>query len=78
MLEVNGLKVFNTGVSLNSALITNGDMIGRILGTGVGVFLILFVLLSRGLPVLFFIKMFPLILILLVASALIWAGLTSD
>jgi hypothetical protein len=78
MLEVNGLKVFNTGVSLNSALITNGDMIGRILGTGVGVFLILFVLLSRGLPVLIFIKMLPLILILIVALAFIYAGITSD
>ena len=53
-------------------------MIARILGTGVGVFLILFVLLSRGLPVLFFIKMLPLILILLVALAFIYAGITSD
>ena len=40
-------------------------MIARILGTGVGVFLILFVLLSRGLPVLIFIKMLPLLLILI-------------
>ena len=53
-------------------------MIARILGTGVGVFLILFVLLSRGLPVLFFIKMLPLILILIVALAFIYAGITSD
>ncbi len=53
-------------------------MIGRILGTGVGVFLILFVLLSRGLPVLIFIKMLPLLLILLVALAFIYAGITSD
>ena len=53
-------------------------MIARILGTGVGVFLILFVLLSRGIPVLFFIKMLPLILILIVALAFIYAGITSD
>ena len=53
-------------------------MIARILGTGVGVFLILFVLLSRGLPVLIFIKMLPLLLILIVALAFIYAGITSD
>jgi len=53
-------------------------MIARILGTGVGIYLILFVLLSRGIPVLFFMKMLPLILILLVAAALIYAGVTSD
>jgi hypothetical protein len=53
-------------------------MIARILGTGAGVFLILLVLLSRGLPVLFFIKMLPLILILIVGAAFIYAGLTSD
>jgi hypothetical protein len=53
-------------------------MIARILGTGVGVFLILLVLLARGIPVLFFIKMLPLIFILLVGVAFIWAGLTSD
>jgi hypothetical protein len=53
-------------------------MISRILGIGAGVFLILFVLLSRGLPVLFFIKMLPLILLLIVAAALIYAGVTSD
>jgi hypothetical protein len=53
-------------------------MIARILGTGAGVFLILFVLLSRGLPVLIFIKMLPLLLILIVALAFIYAGITSD
>jgi hypothetical protein len=53
-------------------------MIARILGTGAGVFLILLVLLARGIPVLFFIKMLPLLLILLVGIAFIWAGLTSD
>jgi hypothetical protein len=53
-------------------------MIGRILGTGAGVFLILLVLLARGIPVLFFLKMLPLILILIVGVAFIYAGLTSD
>lgn len=53
-------------------------MITRILGIGAGVFLILFILLSRGLPVLFFIKMLPLIFLLIVAAALIYAGVTSD
>lgn len=53
-------------------------MISRILGVGAGVFLILFVLLSRGIPVLFFIKMLPLIVLLLIAFALIYAGITSD
>jgi hypothetical protein len=53
-------------------------MIGRILGTGAGVYLILLILLSRGIPVLFFIKMLPLVLILIVAAALIYAGVTSD
>ena len=42
-------------------------MISRILGTGAGVFLILLILLSRGIPVLFFLKMLPLVLILIVA-----------
>lgn len=53
-------------------------MIARILGIGAGVFLILLILLSRGIPVLFFMKMLPLVLILLVAAALIYAGVTSD
>jgi hypothetical protein len=53
-------------------------MISRIIGTGVGIYLILLVLLSRGIPVLFFMKMLPLILILFVAAALIYAGVTSD
>jgi hypothetical protein len=53
-------------------------MIARILGTGAGVYLILLILLSRGIPVLFFIKMLPLVLILIVAAALIYAGVTSD
>lgn len=53
-------------------------MISRILGVGAGVFLILYVLLARGIPVLFFIKMLPLVLILIVAAALIYAGVTSD
>jgi hypothetical protein len=53
-------------------------MIARILGTGAGVFLILLILLSRGIPVLFFMKMLPLVLLLIVATALIYAGVTSD
>jgi hypothetical protein len=53
-------------------------MIVRIIGTGIGVFLILLVLLARGLPVLFFMKMFPLVFLLIVGVAFIWAGLTSD
>lgn len=53
-------------------------MIERILGVGAGVFLILLILFARGIPVLFFMKMLPLILLLLIATALIWAGITSD
>jgi hypothetical protein len=53
-------------------------MIESILGVGAGVFLILFILMTRGLPVLFFMKMLPLVLLFLVAVALIWAGITSD
>jgi hypothetical protein len=53
-------------------------MIERILGVGAGVFLILLVLMARGLPVLFFLKMLPLILVVIVGIAFIWAGLTSD
>jgi len=53
-------------------------MIGRIFGVGVGTFLILLILLARGLPVLFFLKMLPLAVLLLIAFALIYAGITSD
>jgi predicted tellurium resistance membrane protein TerC len=53
-------------------------MVTRILGTAVGVLLLLYVLLLRGLPVLFFIKMLPLIFLIMVAAALIYAGVTSD
>jgi hypothetical protein len=53
-------------------------MIGRIFGTGIGILLILLVLLARGIPVLFFIKMLPLVLILILGAAFIYAGLTSD
>jgi len=53
-------------------------VISRILGTGAGVFLVLLVLMARGLPVLFFLKMLPLLLLLLIGVAFIWAGLTSD
>ena len=53
-------------------------MVARIIGTSVGVALVLLILLLRGLPVLFFLKMIPLVLVFLVAAALIYAGLTSD
>jgi len=53
-------------------------MLVRIFGVAIGVLLLLYILLLRGLPVLFFIKMLPLILLLLVAAALIYAGVTSD
>jgi hypothetical protein len=53
-------------------------MVGRILGTGAGIFLILLVLLLRGIPVLFFIKILPLVLLLLLGAAFIYAGLTPD
>lgn len=53
-------------------------MIERIIGIVAGVFLILLILLARGIPVLFFMRMLPLILLLLVAAALIYAGVTSD
>jgi hypothetical protein len=53
-------------------------MIIRILGVGLGVALLLYILLLRGLPVLFFIKMLPLMFFLFVAVAFIYAGVTSD
>jgi hypothetical protein len=53
-------------------------MIVRIIGVGVGIALLLFILLLRGLPVLFFLKMLPLVFLLFVAIAFIYAGLTSD
>jgi hypothetical protein len=53
-------------------------MVVRILGIGVGVSALLYILLLRGLPVLFFLKMIPLAFLLFVAIAFIYAGLTSD
>jgi len=53
-------------------------MIIRILGTSCGIYLILLVLLSRGLPVLIFIKMIPLLIIVLLGMALIYAGISKD
>jgi len=53
-------------------------MVARIIGTIVGVTILLYVLLLRGLPVLFFLKMIPLLLLLCVAIAFIYAGITSD
>lgn len=53
-------------------------MIERIIGIVAGIFLILLILMARGIPVLFFMKMLPLVLLLLIAAALIWAGITTD
>jgi len=53
-------------------------MLIRILSIGVGFYLILYVLLTRGLPVIFIMKMMPLLLIILVAFALIYAGISKD
>lgn len=53
-------------------------MIVRIAGLLVGVLLLFYILLLRGLPVLFFIKMAPLLLIFLLAAILIYAAVTSD
>jgi hypothetical protein len=53
-------------------------MITRIIGVGLGVAVLLYILLLRGLPVLFFLKMIPLALLLFVAIAFIYAGVTTD
>jgi len=53
-------------------------MIVRVVGVLIGVAFLLYILLLRGLPVLFFIKMIPLALLLFVAIAFIYAGVTSD
>jgi hypothetical protein len=53
-------------------------MIIRIIGVGIGVSALLYILLLRGLPVLFFLKMIPLAFLLFVAIAFIYAGVTKD
>jgi hypothetical protein len=53
-------------------------MISRFLGVAAGVSLILIVLLLRGLPVIFFLKMIPLLFLIILGLALIYAGLSSD
>jgi hypothetical protein len=53
-------------------------MVVRIVGVGIGVALLLFILFLRGLPVLFFLKMLPPLVLFLVAVAFIYAGVTSD
>jgi hypothetical protein len=53
-------------------------MVTRIIGVSVGLTVFFLVLYLRGLPVLFFLKMFPLILLLLIAAAFIYAGVTND
>jgi len=53
-------------------------MLTRVLGVGAGVFLILLILASRGLPVLVLLKAFPLLVLLVLAVGLIYAGLASD
>ena len=53
-------------------------MLTRVLGVGAGMFLILLILASRGLPVLVLLKAFPLLALLVLAVGLIYAGLASD
>jgi len=53
-------------------------MITRIIGASIGVLLLLYILFLRGLPVLFFIKMIPLVFLLLVSVAFLYAAFTSD
>jgi|LakMenE01Jun11ns_1017448.scaffolds.fasta_scaffold8869464_1 hypothetical protein len=53
-------------------------MLIRVLGVAAGVSLLLFILFLRGLPVVFFLKIVPLALLLFVACAFIYAGVTKD
>jgi hypothetical protein len=53
-------------------------MVTRIFGVIAGIAILLYILLLRGLPVVFFIKAIPLLVLLFVAVALIYAGVTSD
>jgi hypothetical protein len=51
-------------------------MIVRIIGISIGVATLLGILLLRGLPVMFFLKMIPLAILLIIATAFIYAGIT--
>lgn len=53
-------------------------LIERTLATLVGTALILAVLLWRGLPVLFFLKLIPALLVVILGVLIITAGLTKD
>jgi hypothetical protein len=53
-------------------------MLIRVLGVAAGASLLLLILLLRGLPVVFFLKIVPLALLLCVACAFIYAGVTKD
>jgi hypothetical protein len=53
-------------------------MVTRIFGVITGIAILLYILLLRGLPVVFFIKAIPLLVLLIIAAAFIYAGLSSD
>jgi hypothetical protein len=53
-------------------------MLIRVLGVATGMSLLLLILLLRGLPVVFFLKIVPLALLLCVAVAFIYAGISPD
>jgi hypothetical protein len=54
-------------------------MITRILGFMVGIAIILLILLIRGLTIaVFFLKILPLLALLIVAFVFIWAAITND
>jgi hypothetical protein len=53
-------------------------MIVRIIGISIGVATLLGILLVRGLPVMFFLKMIPLAILLIIAIAFIYAGISPD
>jgi hypothetical protein len=53
-------------------------MLVRIIGIAIGISILLYILLLRGLPVLGLIKIIPLGLLVLFALAFIYAGIASD
>ena len=54
-------------------------MITRTLGFMAGIAIILLILLSRGITVaLFFLKLLPLLVLLIIALAFIWAAISND
>jgi hypothetical protein len=53
-------------------------MLIRIIGVIIGITILLYILLLRGLPVVFFLKAIPLFVLLIVAVAFIYAGLSKD